>query len=42
MLGDKMYGNMLLGITGGDDAVNEAISYLDKLPNVLAQEVDRQ
>jgi D-methionine transport system ATP-binding protein len=38
-IGDKVYGNMLLGIPGGAEAVARAISYLQSVPDVYAQEV---
>ena len=39
-IGEKAYGNMLLGIEDNDDAVGAALSYLSELDNVTAQEVD--
>ncbi|MBQ1619611.1 MAG: ATP-binding cassette domain-containing protein [Oscillospiraceae bacterium] len=36
---NKTYGSMLLGISGGEDAVREAIEYLTQSKDVLAQEV---
>lgn len=38
-IGDKLYGNMLLGIPGGDKGFSDAMEYLEKLPNILAEEV---
>lgn len=38
MLGNKMYGNMLLGVSGGDEVVQEAVKYLTAVPNVIAEE----
>ena len=38
-IGDKAYGNMLLGIEDNDETVNEALNYLSQLENVIAQEV---
>ena len=39
-IGEKAYGNMLLGIEDNDDTVGSALSYLSELDNVTAQEVD--
>lgn len=39
-IGEKAYGNMLLGIEDNDETVKEALSYLSELENVTAQEVD--
>ena len=36
----KVYGNMLLGVTGGKTAVETAISYLNAVPDVFAEEVN--
>lgn len=38
-IGGKAYGSMLLGITGGDEAVDTTITYLTQTPDVLAEEV---
>lgn len=38
-IGDKAYGNMLLGITGGDDMVRRAMEYLSGIEDVLVEEV---
>lgn len=38
-LGDKVYGNMLLGISGGDDNLKRAVAYLEKTENIIVQEV---
>lgn len=38
-IGDKVYGSMLLGITGGDAIVKDAIAYLRQSAEVLTQEV---
>ena len=40
-IGDKAYGNMLLGIEDKDETVNEALNYLSQLENVIAQEVSK-
>ncbi len=39
-LGDKVYGNMLLGIPGGADRLSEAIAYLQAMPDILVEEVE--
>ncbi len=38
-IGDKAYGSMLLGISGGDEKVLGAIEYLQKTPDIIVQEV---
>lgn len=38
-IGDKAYGNMLLGITGGDEMVHRAMEYLSGIEDVLVEEV---
>ena len=38
-IGDKAYGNMLLGITGGDEMVQRAMTYLSNIEDVLVEEV---
>ena len=38
-IGDKAYGNMLLGLPDYDDVVKRAISYLSSIPDVLVEEV---
>lgn len=35
------YGNMLLGISGDENTVQEAISYLSEISNVITEEVDQ-
>ena len=35
----KVYGNMLLGVTGGIDAVKTAVAYLNAVPDVFCEEV---
>ena len=37
----KSYGNMLLGISGSQDTVKEAISYLSEVGDVIIEEVDQ-
>ena len=34
-LGDKAYGNMLLGIPGGDEELQRALAYLQKIPDIF-------
>lgn len=38
-IGDKVYGNMLLGIPGGDNELERASKYLQSMPDVLVEEV---
>ena len=38
-IGGKVYGNMLLGVTGGEKAVETAVSYLNAVPDVFCEEV---
>lgn len=38
-IGDKAYGNMLLGITCGREQVEKALSYLRAIPDIFAEEV---
>ena len=38
-IGDKAYGNMLLGIPGGKQQAAKAIAYLSQMPNILVEEV---
>lgn len=38
-IGDKVYGNMLLGIPGGDNELDRASKYLQSMPNILVEEV---
>lgn len=38
-IGDKVYGNMLLGITGGDEDFLKAKKYLQKTNDILVEEV---
>ena len=38
-IGDKAYGNMLLGISGGPDTVHEAKKYLSQIPDIIVEEV---
>ena len=39
MIGDKAYGSMILGIAGGREKFDEALSYLSGLENITAEEV---
>ena len=38
-LGDKVYGNMLLGIPGDQAELNRAMEYLGRTPNIYVEEV---
>ena len=38
-LGDKAYGNMLLGIPGGRDQMEKALTYLQNIPDIFVEEV---
>ena len=38
-IGDRAYGNMLLGLPDDDDVVKRAIHYLSSIPDVLVEEV---
>ena len=38
-IGDKVYGNMLLGIPGGDNELERASKYLQSMPDILVEEV---
>lgn len=38
-IGDKVYGNMLLGIPGGDNELERASKYLQSMPAILVEEV---
>ncbi len=40
-IGERAYGNMLLGIPGGADEVARAIAYLRRTPSVTVEEVTR-
>ena len=37
-IGDKVYGNMLLGIPGGDNELERASKYLQSMPDILVEE----
>ena len=39
-IGDKAYGNMLLGIPGGAEAMRRATQYLKAIPDILVEEVE--
>ena len=38
-IGGKVYGSMLLGISGGNKQLNNAVDYLHSIPDIFAQEV---
>ncbi len=40
-LGDKAYGNMLLGISGGKEHMEKAVAYLRRIPDIHVEEVTR-
>ena len=40
-LGDKAYGNMLLGISGGKEQMEKAVAYLRRIPDIHVEEVRR-
>lgn len=40
-IGGKVYGNMLLGIPGGNRALDSALSYLKSIPDIFAEEVQK-
>ena len=40
-LGDKAYGNMLLGISGGKEQMEKADAYLRRIPDIHVEEVTR-
>ena len=39
-IGDKAYGNMILGIPGGAEAMQRATQYLRAIPDILVEEVE--
>ena len=39
-IGDKAYGNMILGIPGGAEAMRRAAQYLKAIPDILVEEVE--
>ena len=39
-IGEKAYGNMLLGIPGGDTDLQRAMDYLRSIPDIFVEEVD--
>ena len=41
-IGDKAYGNMILGIPGGAEAMRRATQYLKAIPDILVEEVENQ
>ncbi len=36
-IGDKVYGSMILGIDGGEEQTERAVSYLKKTPNIIVR-----
>ena len=40
-IGGKVYGNMLLGIPGGRQTLDSALSYLKGIPDIFAEEVQK-
>ena len=40
-LGDKAYGNMFLGISGGKEQMEKAVAYLRRIPDIHVEEVTR-
>ena len=40
-LGDKAYGNLLLGISGGKEQMEKAVAYLRRIPDIHVEEVTR-
>lgn len=36
-IGDKVFGNMILGIDGGDDCLSSAVEYLENIPNIIVR-----
>ncbi len=38
-IGDKAYGSMILGISGGKEMLSEALAYLSSIENITAEEV---
>lgn len=39
-IGDKAYGSMILGISGGEEKLKEALSYLSEIKDITAEEVN--
>ena len=39
-IGDKVFGNMLLDISGGSDEIQKAIDYLQNTPNIIVRRVN--
>ena len=40
-IGDKAYGNMLLGISGGKEQTQRALDYLGSIPDIFVEEVNQ-
>ena len=38
-IGDKAYGNIILGIPGGKDELDRAMKYLKAMPDIFVEEV---
>ena len=38
-IGDKAYGSMMLGISGGEEKLREALEYLRSIKDITAEEV---
>ena len=38
-IGDKVYGNMLLGIPGGEEEIRLAMEYLGGVPDIIVDEI---
>lgn len=36
-IGDKVFGNMILGINGGDEQLEAAINYLENIPDIIVR-----
>ena len=36
-IGDKVFGDMILGIDGGEDKINEAMDYLGSVPDITVR-----
>ena len=38
-IGDKAYGNMLLGISGGKEQTQRSLDYLGSIPDIFVEEL---
>ena len=36
-IGDKVFGNMILGINGGGEQLEAAVEYLENIPNIIVR-----